>query len=418
MNKPFDIDKRLVYQAWKKVASNCGAAGVDKLDVEMVSKDYKALLYKLWNRMSSGSYQASPIRKVEIPKDSGKTRTLGIPTVLDRVAQMTVVSIIEPRVDPKFHEDSYGYRPNKSALDAVEKARSRCFKTPYVVDLDISGFFDNIPHDKLMEIVARVVPEVWIRLYITRWLKAPMQDSDGNVTQRDKGTPQGGVVSPLLANMYLDEAFDQWMALKLNSIKFERYADDIIIHCWTLTQAKLVLEGVKTRLREYGLELHPDKTKIVYCRDDDRNAKQSEEIKDKFDFLGYSFRTRDIIDARTGKLKNAFTPAISDKAKKKIKDGIKGSKILKQTQHSIETLAKSCNKKIIGWINYYGKFRKSELYVVFDVLDNAIMKWIKQKYKITSARKAYEKFKELKSNNVFMHFKLMPQNGDSLRRAV
>jgi len=228
MKKPNQIEKKLIYQSWLKVASNDGAAGIDKMSIEMIKADYKPLLYKLWNRMSSGSYQASPVRKVEIPKSDGKTRTLGIPTVLDRVAQMAVVMLLEPRLDRKFHEDSYGYRPNKSAHQALEQARNRCFETPYVIDLDIKGFFDNINHDKLMAIVEEVTPEKWIRLYIKRWLKAKMQDNQGNITERDLGTPQGGVISPLLANMYLDRVFDQWMVKQFGKIKFERYADDSV----------------------------------------------------------------------------------------------------------------------------------------------------------------------------------------------
>lgn len=411
MNKPFQIDKSLVYEAWKQVAKNQGAAGVDKLDIEAVEKDKKKLLYKLWNRMSSGSYQAMPIRKVEIPKADGKTRTLGIPTVLDRVAQMAVVNIVGPRMEKKFHEDSYGYRPKKSAHHALEVARRRCLETPYVVDLDIKGFFDNIPHDKLMEIVEKEVPEKWIKLYIERWLKSPMQDAEGNITERNQGTPQGGVVSPLLANMYLDVAFDQWMAKEFKYINFERYADDIIIHCRTLKQAKHILQRVKERLKYYGLEVHPEKTKIVYCRQDGRNGAQPEEVQDKFDFLGYGFRARTFKDSRTGLLRNAFLPAISDKAVKRIKEELKATKILKQTQHDIADLAVELDSRTKGWINYYGKFRKFELLNVFSILDNAIIKWIKKKYKMTSERQAYQMFKRLKDDEVFAHFALLPQRG-------
>jgi len=255
-NKPFQIDKHLIYQSWLSVKANHGAAGIDKLDIEAVGKDYKKLLYKLWNRMCSGSYMASPIRKVEIPKNDGKgsVRILGIPTVLDRVAQTAVVKLIEPRLDPKFDQDSYGYRPSKSAHDALKQARARCLKIPYVIDLDILGFFDNIPHNKLMEIVEEFVPESWIKLYIRRWLKANMQDSKGNITEREKGLSQGGSVSPVLANLYLDVVFDKWMKANFPYTSFERYADDVIVHCSSLKQAQYILGKIKDRLKEYGLE--------------------------------------------------------------------------------------------------------------------------------------------------------------------
>jgi RNA-directed DNA polymerase len=350
MNKPFQIDKNLIYQAWLSMAKNQGAAGVDELDIKTVKRDYKQHLYKLWNRMSSGSYQAAPVRKVEIPKagDKTKLRVLGIPTVLDRVAQMAVVKILEPRVDCKFHPDSYGYRPNKSAHQALERARSRCLKIPYVIDLDIKGFFDNIPHDKLEAIVAEIVPEKWIKLYINRWLKAKMQDKHGNITERVKGTPQGGVISPLLANMYLDVVFDKWMEVNFPEAGFERYADDVIIHCGTLGQARYILERVKGRMAEYELELHPEKTKIVYCRQEGRAEEQPEGIEDKFDFSGYGFRTRSALNKWTGKPINSFLPAISDKAKKKIKTAVRQEKILKYTDIEIGEIG-GCQKDCVSW---------------------------------------------------------------------
>jgi len=293
-NKPFQIDKCLIYQSWLAVKSNHGAAGVDRLEIKTVEKNYKNMLYKLWNRMSSGSYMAPAIRKVEIPKNDGRggIRVLGVPTVLDRVAQTAVVKLLEPRFDHKFDQDSYGYRPNKSAHDAITQARTRCLKIPYVIDLDIRSFFDNIPHDKLMEIIEKEIPEVWVKLYIKRWMKADMQDSKGNITKRIKGLSQGGAISPLLANAYLNVVFDKWMKANFPKIPFERYADDIIVHCFSLRQAKYVLEKIKNRMLEYGLEIHPDKTELVYCRQEERREKQPNEVSNKFDFLGYSFRTR------------------------------------------------------------------------------------------------------------------------------
>ena len=410
-NKPFQIDKCLIYQAWLAVKSNHGAAGVDRLEIKAVEKDYKNMLYKLWNRMSSGSYMAPAIRKVEIPKNDGRggIRVLGVPTVLDRVAQTAVVKLLEPRFDNKFDQDSYGYRPNKSAHDAIAQARTRCLKIPYVIDLDIRSFFDNIPHDKLMEIIEKEIPEVWVKLYIKRWMKADMQDSKGNITKRIKGLSQGGAISPLLANAYLNVVFDKWMKANFPKIPFERYADDIIVHCFSLRQAKYVLEKIKNRMLEYGLEIHPDKTELVYCRQEERREKQPNEVSNKFDFLGYSFRTRTTIDRFNGKRMDSFTPAISDKSKKKIKDEIRSLKIYNYTSYSAQKIADMLRSKIVGWINYYGKFRKSELYGVFEVLDKAIMKWIKKKYKITSTKKAHQKLVEFQDTKVFAHFSLLPQ---------
>ena len=409
-NKPFQIDKHLIYHAWLTVKRNHGAAGIDKMDIDTVDKDMK-LLYKLWNRMSSGSYMATAIKKVEIPKNDGKAgvRILGVPTVLDRVAQTAVVKLLEPRLDPKFNQDSYGYRPKKSAHDAIAKARERCFKFPYVIDLDIKGFFDNIPHDKLMEIIEEVTPEIWIKLYIKRWLKANRQDSKGNTTERAKGLSQGGAISPLLANAYLDVVFDKWMKAKFVYAPFERYADDMVVHCSTLTQAEHILDKIKERMLEYGLEIHPDKTKIVYCKQERRRKKQPDYVEHKFDFLGYTFRTRSNLDKIRNKLSDGFIPAISDKAKKKIKDEIRKLKIHNYTSYSEQELSNMLKSKIIGWINYYGKFRKSELYGVFRILNNAIVKWIKKKYKIVSIRKAYQKFNELKKAKIFAHFIFLSQ---------
>jgi RNA-directed DNA polymerase len=419
-NKPFQIDKKLIYQAWLTVKSNHGAAGVDKLDIYAVEKDYKNLLYKLWNRMSSGSYMATSIRKVEVPKNDGKggVRILGIPTVLDRIAQTAVVKLLEPRLDPKFDQDSYGYRPGKSAHDALAQARSRCLKIPYVIDLDIRGFFDNIPHDKLMEIVEKEVAEVWAKMYITRWMKASMQDSKGNITERTKGLSQGGAISPLLANVYLDVVFDKWMRVNFPDVSFERYSDDIITHCSSLRRAEYILERIKERMVEYGLEIHPDKTKIVYCRQEERRERQPEGVGNKFDFLGYCFRTRTSINKLKNQRTDSFTPAISDKSKRKIKDRIREMKIYNYTSFSAKEIADILKSKIVGWINYYGKFRRSELCGVFNVLDNAIIKWIKKKYKLTGVKKAYQKFQELRDAKVFAHFTLLAQMGKALGRAV
>ena len=311
--KPFRISKQSVMTAWEKVRANKGAYGVDEQSIGEFEKNLKNNLYKLWNRMSSGTYFPPPVRAVEIPKADGKTRLLGIPTVSDRIAQTIVKAYLEPLVEIKFHEDSYGYRPGKSALDAVATARQRCWRNNWVIDLDIKGFFDNLDHDLLLKALLVHTKEKWIHLYVERWLKAPMQKENGELLARNKGTPQGGVVSPLLANLFMHYAFDIWMLKNFPTVKFERYADDCLAHCQTLKQAQQVLESIRNRLQVCGLELHPVKTKIVYCKDDDRKGEY--EIQ-KFNFLGYTFRPRRSKN-RYGKFFVNFTPAISNEASSK-----------------------------------------------------------------------------------------------------
>ena len=313
--KPFCISKWEVWEAYKRVKANQGAAGVDEQSIADFERNLKGNLYKIWNRMSSGSYFPPPVRTVKIPKANGGERKLGIPTVSDRIAQQVVKSRLEPVVDPLFHPDSYGYRPGKSALDAVGQARQRCWRYDWILDLDIKGFFDNIPQDLLIRAVKKHAKEQWMVLYIERWLKAPVQEEDGQLVPREKGTPQGGVISPLLANLFLHYAFDRWMAKQYPQMPFERYADDAIVHCRTEAEAQEVRAAIAARLKECGLELHPEKTKVVYCKDDDRRRTYPNE---KFDFLGYTFRPRRSKN-RKGKFFINFSPAVSDKAVKAIR---------------------------------------------------------------------------------------------------
>jgi len=289
--KPFCISKWEVWEAYKRVKANQGAAGVDEQSIADFERDLKGNLYKIWNRMSSGSYFPPPVRTVKIPKANGGERKLGIPTVSDRIAQQVVKSRLEPGVDPLFHPDSYGYRPGKSALDAVGQARQRCWRYDWILDLDIKGFFDNIRQDLLIRAVKKHAKEQWMVLYIERWLKAPVQEEDGQLVPREKGTPQGGVISPLLANLFLHYALDRWRAEQYPQIPFERYADDAIVHCRTEAEAQGVRAAIAARLKECKLELHPEKTKVVYCKDDDRRRTYPNE---KFDFLGYTFRAAEI----------------------------------------------------------------------------------------------------------------------------
>jgi group II intron reverse transcriptase/maturase len=346
--KPFSIAKREVWRAYKRAKVNQGGAGVDGQTIEGFEEDLSNNLYKLWNRMSSGSYFPSPVRRVEIPKTDGRLRPLGIPTVADRVAQMVVKQNLEPQLEPHFHADSYGYRPQKSAIDAVGTTRARCWRYNWVIDLDIKGFFDNIDHDLLMLAVKRHTDCKWMLLYIQRWLEVPVQLPDGSLLERDKGTPQGGVISPLLANLFLHYVFDKWMEKKFPSIPFERYADDVICHCVSEHQAQFVLAAISKRMVECKLELHPEKTRIVYCKDDRRKGSYTHE---KFDFLGFEFRPRPSMD-KHGKRFVGFNPAVSSKAQKAMRQKIRSWNLIRRTNETIEDFAQKYNPIIRGWINY------------------------------------------------------------------
>lgn len=376
--KPYEIPKQLVWEAYQRVKANRGAAGVDGESVVAFEKDLKGNLYKVWNRMSSGSYLPPPVRLVEIPKDNGSTRPLGIPTVADRVAQTVVQMVLEPVVEPVFHEDSYGYRRGRSALDAVSVARKRCWDADWVVDLDIKAFFDSIPHDLVERAVAHHTDLPWVRLYVARWLRAPVQRPDGTVEERMKGTPQGGVISPLLANLFLHYAFDLWMRRSFPGVRFERYADDAIVHCGSERQARAVLEAIRGRFEQCGLELHPLKTRIVYCKDDDRRW-DFEHIK--FDFLGYTFRPRRAKN-RWGKYFVSFLPAISAKAAKAIRVTIRKWRMAStRNNQRLEDLARLTNPVVRGWMNYYGRFYRSQCVQVLRHLNEALAAWARRKYK-------------------------------------
>lgn len=327
--------------------------------------------------MSSGSYFPPPVLTVMIPKRDGGQRRLGIPSVSDRVAQTVVKLILESLVEQHFHPDSYGYRPGKSAHQAVEQARKRCWRYDWVLDLDVRGFFDNISHELVLKAVRRHTDCKWVLLYIERWLKVPAQLADGTLEARDKGTPQGGVVSPVLANLFLHYVFDEWMWRNYPAIPFERYADDVIVHCHSEAQAQAMWRAIGDRMRECKLELHPEKTKIVYCKDSNRGGSYPEE---KFDFLGFTFRPRKARNRR-GEYFASFSPAISDKATKTIRQTMREWEIGRRSDKSLEDFSHMFNPMIRGWITYYGRFRKSALYAVFRPLDFALVRWATGKYK-------------------------------------
>jgi RNA-directed DNA polymerase len=375
--KPYEIPKQLVWKAYQRVKANRGAAGVDGESLAAFEKDLKNNLYKVWNRMSSGSYFPPPVRLVEIPKDNGGIRPLGIPTVADRVAQTVAKMVFEPVVEPVFHEDSYGYRPGKSAIDAVGIARKRCWEADWVIDLDIKGFFDSIPHDLVERAVARHTELPWVRLYVGRWLRAPVQRADGSLEKRTKGTPQGGVISPLLANLFLHYAFDTWMQRNYRSVRFERYADDAVVHCRSEWEARTVLETIRDRFAQCGLELHPTKTRIVYCKDDGRPGKH-EHIK--FDFLGYTFQPRRAKN-RWGKFFVSFLPAISSKAAKEIRKTIREWRMAStRNNQQLEDLARFTNPVVRGWMNYYGRFYRSKCVQILRHFNVALAAWVRRKY--------------------------------------
>jgi RNA-directed DNA polymerase len=380
--KPFRISKQVVWEAYKRVKANKGAAGVDGETIAEFEEDLKNNLYKLWNRMSSGSYFPPPVRLVEIPKGEGKTRPLGIPTVTDRIGQMVVKLYVEPEVEPHFHPDSYGYRPGKSALEAVGVARKRCWWYDWVVDLDIRGFFDAIDHTLMMRAVRKHTESPWILLYIERWLKAPVQRENGQLLDRDRGTPQGSVISPLLANLFLHYAFDEWMRRNCPRNPFERYADDIIVHCVSERQAKWIKRKIEQRMKQCKLEPHPEKTKIVYCKDYRRGGNYPQE---KFEFLGYTFRPR-TSKSRSGKYCVNFSPAMSNAATKKICSTMRSWRFHRRSDKSLEDLSRICNCIVRGWINYYSQYYKSALRRPFHLLNCILRRWAMRKYKKLKGR--------------------------------
>ena len=375
--KPYSISRGLVWEAWTRVQANRGAAGVDEESIQDFESDLKKNLYKVWNRMSSGSYFPPPVRTVMIDKSGGGQRRLGIPTVGDRVAQMVVKMVLEPQVDPYFHPDSYGYRPGKSAHQAVEQARRRCWSHAWVLDLDVRGFFDNIDHELMLRAVRTHTDCPWVLLYIERWLKAPAQLENGTLESRDKGTPQGGVVSPLLANLFLHYAFDEWMRRNHPTVPFERYADDMIVHCSTETQAQEMRQAIDDRFGQCQLQLHPEKTKIVYCKDSNRQESYPTE---QFDFLGFTFRPRRAKNRR-GEYFVSFSPAISRKATKEIRHTMRQWGLQRRSDKSLEDLSRMFGPQVRGWVNYYGRFRRSSLYGVFRPLNQALTRWATRKYK-------------------------------------
>jgi RNA-directed DNA polymerase len=412
--KPYTIPKKEIWEAYKKVRANQGAAGVDGQTIEELEADLMNNLYKLWNRMSSGSHFPPPVRRVDIPKSDGKTRPLGIPTVADRIAQMVVKRHLEPLVEPLFHPDSYGYRPGKSALDAIGVARQRCWRHDWVLDLDIKAFFESIDPQLLMRAVRKHTNCPWVLLYIERWLTAPVQMPDGSLVGRERGTPQGGVISPLLANLFLHYAFDMWMVRNFPDIPFERYADDVICHCRSEDQAMALRAALDARFTDCGLTLHPDKTKVVYCKDESRRASYPSV---KFDFLGYTFRPRRV-SKRSGGMGVSFSPATSPTALKAIRRTIRRWALHRRSDKALDDLARMFNSYIRGWINYYGRYCPSALYPTLQHFDHYLWRWASGKYKSLRGHKRRSRHWLLRiarrQPRLFAHWPLIYGNGRTM----
>ena len=375
--KSYDIPKQLVWDAWLKVKRNSGAAGADGVTIEQFEANVKNNLYKLWNRMSSGSYFPGPVRAVEIPKKGG-TRVLGIPNVVDRVAQTVAVLVLEPDVERVFHDDSYGYRPRRSPLDAVRVCRERCFKKDWVVDLDVRAFFDSVSWELMLKAVACHTDQRWVLLYVERWLKAPMLMPDGTTLARVKGTPQGGPISPLIANVFLHYGFDRWMVREYPGVQFERFADDVVVHCGTERQARQVREAIGRRMVDIGLELHPDKTTIVYCKDSRR--RQEYELV-SFTFCGYAFRPREAFDKKRKEAFTGFLPAVAPGKLTDMSRKAASWRLHRRTTWTLDGLAEEVNPVLRGWLAYFTVFYPSAVIPLCERMDRHLMRWARRKYK-------------------------------------
>lgn len=377
MTKPFTISKNLIMQAYRQVKANAGSAGIDQQSIAGFEINLRDNLYRLWNRMSSGSYFPKAVKRVVIPKKTGGERTLGVPTIEDRVAQTAAKIMLEQELEPYFHADSYGYRPGRSALDAVRITNERSRKYAFVIEFDIKALFDTIPWDKLMKAVHHHTKNKWVILYIERWLRAPMETLTGEQSERISGTPQGSPLSPLLANLFMHYAFDMWMQRRHPDNPWCRYADDGIIHCRNEQEAQALLAELEMRMMDCGIEIHPQKTQIVYCSDGKRREKYE---RRQFDFLGYTFRQRLVKNSKDGSLFLSFSPGMSARARKAICAEIRASNIRNRSELSLDDIAQVFNPKIRGWVNYYGRYHREELAPLLRHLNRTLVAWAMRKY--------------------------------------
>ena len=407
-SKPVPITYSMVEEAYQRVKSNQGTSGVDNESLELFRANESSKLYVLWNRLSSGSYFPKPLKRVSIPKGNGTERNLGIPTVSDRIAQQVVKSYIEPRLERVFSESSYGYRPQKNAHEALEAVTANIRQNAWVIDMDIKSFFDELNHELLQKALAHHVSEPWIKMYIKRWLECPSQIMDVTLrASNGKGTPQGGVISPLLANLFLHYAIDKWMMKNHPTIKFVRYADDIVVHCQTLEEAKILLSSIRDRLSNCKLSLNEEKTKLVYCKDYRRgNQDKTKEVyPEGFDFLGYSFKPR-TVKSKTGKLFLGYGCAISQKSQSRILSGWKQSNWHRRSTLTIQDIANEVNPQMRGLIRYYGKYKLWEMQGLMWHFENRLAKWVLNKYKKLkrSYTKAHQWIKAMKASYPTMFY--------------
>jgi group II intron reverse transcriptase/maturase len=413
--KAYEIPKSLVWQAYLSVRENKGAAGYDRQTLKQFDESRDKNLYKLWNRLSSGSYMPPPVLKQEIPKANGGVRTLGIPTISDRIAQGAIKLFMEARLEPLFHPDSYGYRPNRSAHDALQQTQKRCWEYHWAVEIDIKAFFDNVDHVLILKALKHHKMPDWVLLYAQRWLEAPMIDRQGHVQAREKGTPQGGVISPLLANLFLHHGFDEWMRRYYPEVPFERYADDAILHCQSENKANVIMEALAVRMESIGLSLHPDKTRKLYVG----RAKFSREgVGMEFTFLGYDFKRR-VLKRKDGKLFYRIMPGAAKKALRMMTETIRGWRLHRSTGSNLFELAARCNAVLRGWINYYGKFWYRHFgYHLWSRFQSRLVRWVKNTYRL-SQRKAERKLDRLRKcmPGLFAHWSLL-QKQEVYSRAV
>lgn len=405
VNKTVPIEFIQVVKAYRKVRRGGKAAGIDHESWTEFDKKLPDNLYVIWNRMASGSYHPQPVREVEIPKKDGKKRKLGIPTLRDRIAQQVVKEYMEKKVDRLFHEHSYGYRPMKSAHDALDQVRQNCYTQDWVIDMDIAGFFDEIDHGIMLKAVEHVMEETWVKMYVSRWLEMPVQTADGSLRiKQGKGTPQGGVISPILANLYLHFTLDVWLTRNFPGVRFVRYADDVVVHCNTKEQAETVLEAIRYRLGQVKLQIKEAKTRIAYCKDYKR--RQSHENV-RFEFLGFSYQPRKRISKYNGKPIMAFTAEISQSNQKRIRQVIRELKAWDNTRIEVTDLAQLLNSRLRSWINYYGKYSKQTLRCNLGKIDQRLIKWIGNKYKL-GYRASYRKLKVIRQENptLFYHWQM------------
>lgn len=404
--KPFSISKREVFDAWREVKANRGAPGIDGQTISEFEENLSNNLFKLWNRMASGSYFPPPVKEVEIPKPGGGIRKLGVPTVSDRIAQTVIRRQFEPALDEQFHPDSYAYRAGKSALSAIDTVRRRCWQYDWVLEFDIEKAFDSLNHKMMMKAILYHNPSPWVKLYIERWLKASKVTVEGQIEQRERGTPQGGVISPLMFNLYLHYTYDAWMGREFPGIPFARYADDGLAHCRTQAEAETLRLALAERLAACGLRLHPTKTQVVYCKDANRKSDFS---CTQFDFLGYTFRRR-LAKSWEGKYFMSFAPAISGKSSKRVRQVMRQWTIPRWTTASIEAIADRVNPTLRGWWTYFGAFYPSVFKLLIRRFNEILLKWVRRKYKrFRNSRHYAKKWLEALSkreSHLFFHWQL------------